>query len=223
MANINFKMIYERVVLARKSRIKNILPYENFIDKINAAAGLLDYLEEKEAVKEIQQEARKYYVITCISSMENYFKRTAQIFIEARWINDDFLSILNEHNISLADLFKMGKEELKLSEIFMVSHSFQHLETIKHVFSKMLGSKDFLKEIEMFDVKYDDGTHIILLQNFPDYRDKVTELINLRHLIVHHEGYKGILGREKLYDLSRNLIGFIDATDEYINYKIPDK
>lgn len=218
---MKFEAIVERVVLARESKTKHLFPYENFNEKINAAAGLLDYLEEKKATKEIQQEARKYYVITSISSMENYFKRTAQVFIEARWVDDKFLSILKQDNISLADLYNMGRKKLRLSEIFMVSHSFQNLETINYIYSKMLGSEDILKEIETFDVEFDDGTHVVLKKDFPDFRSKIEELTQLRHLIVHHESYKGVLGRDKLYNLSKNLINFINAADAYILEKVP--
>jgi hypothetical protein len=220
---MRFEVVRERVVLARESKSKYLLPYENFIYKLHSAGALLDFLEEKKASKELQQEARKYYVIICISSMENYFKRTVQIFIEAKWINEDFLSILKQDTISLADLFNMDKNQFRLSEIFIVTHSFQNIESINHILSKMLGIDDVLKNIEKIDVEFDDGSHIILKKDFPDFRNKITELAELRHLIVHHEGYKGILGRERLYNLSRNLINFVNAADEYILEKVPEE
>ena len=219
---MKFEAIAKRIGLARESKSKYILPYDNFLDKIHSAGALVDFTEDQKAPKEIRHEARKYFAIACISAMENYFKRMAQVFIDSKWINDDFLSILKQDNISLADLLEINKKELSLGEIFSVSRSFQDLESINRIYSKMLGVGDFLKVVEMFNAEIDDGQYIVLKNDFPDFRKKIRELTNLRHLMVHHEGFKGILGAQRLYDMAENLVSFVAAADAYILERVPE-
>jgi hypothetical protein len=219
---VKLESIVKRINIARKSKIKYLLPYDNFLDKIHSAGALVDFTEEQKASKETRLEARKYFVIVCVSAMETYFKRTAQVFIDSKWINDDFLSILKQDKISLADLLEINKKELSLGEIISVSYSFQDLESVDHIYSKMLGVKNFLKKVEIFDVEINEGQHAMLKNDFPDFRKKIGELINLRHLIVHHEGFKGILGLQRLYDMGENLVAFVAIADAYILQKVPE-
>lgn len=214
--------IVRRISIARESRIKYLLPYDNFVDRIDSAGGLVDFVEEQKANKEIKFEARKYFVITCISAMEIYFKRTAQVFIDSKWVKNDLLDILKQDKISLADLIEINKRELSIGEIVSVSYSFQDLESINRFYSKMFGVTDFIKELEAVEVETESKKHFTLKDDYPDFRKKIRDLTNLRHIIIHHEGFKGILGLERLYKMGLNLVAFVAAADDYILQKVPE-
>ncbi len=158
--------VIKRISLARESKVKYLLPYDNFIDKISSAAKLVDFVEDEKAGKEIRHEARKYFVVACVSAMETYFKRVAQDFIDFEWIEDDLLDVLKQDKISLADLLEINKRELSLGEIISVSHSFQDLESVNRFYSKMFGVSDFIKEIEANDVETEEGRHITLMNEY---------------------------------------------------------
>ena len=96
---MKLEAVIRMVSLARASRMRSVMPYDNFYDKIMSAVALVDFTEDQKADKEIRQEARKYFVITCLSAMETYFKRNAQAFVEARLINEDLYEILKQDKI----------------------------------------------------------------------------------------------------------------------------
>ena len=213
--------IAKRISLARESKIKHVMPYDNFRDKFDAAIDLVDFVEQETTDKKIKHEARKYLVITCASCIETYFKRVAQIFINAGWANSNIREILRHDSISLADLLEINKKQLSLGEIISVSHSMQDLETINNLYSKMLGVKDFIKQVESVEVEAESGNKYVFGKEFPDFRQRIGELLNLRHLIIHHEGFKGVLGLERLFKMGVCVIAFISAADTYLMKKIP--
>lgn len=219
---MKLETIAKRVSLAREAKAIYLLPHDNFLEKISSAAKLLDFVEKKKADKKIKLEARKYFVIACTSAMETYFKRMAWVFIDNKWINDDFMDILKQDKISLADLLEINKKELSLGEIISVSHSFQDLESINRIYSKMLGVTDFIEEVEAFETKVKKGKRVILKNNYSDFRKKIGELLNLRHLIIHHEGFKGLLGLQRLVEMWENLDAFVAAADNYLMEKMPE-
>ena len=219
---MNMRAIINRINLKRESKRKHILPHDNFLEKISAAVKLIAFVEEKKAKKEIRIEARKHFVVTCISAMEVYFKRVEEIFIHGQWVKNDFLDILKQNKITLADLLEIDKRELSLGEIVSASHSFEDLESINRVYSKMLGVTDFIEEVEAFKAEVEEEKHIILKNDYPDFRKKIGELIHLRHLIIHHEGFKGTLGLQRLGEMWENLDAFVSAADDYIIQKVPE-
>jgi hypothetical protein len=219
---MKLEAIIKRVSLARKSKIKHTLPYENFYDRISSVAELGNFIEASKADRGIRLEARNYFIVVCASGMEIYFKRMAQVFIDAKWVKDDFMDILKEDKVSLADVLEINKRKLSLGEIISVSRSFQDLESINRIYSKMLGVTDFLKEVETFEVEIKKGRRTTLKNDYPDFRKQIGELLNLRHLIIHHEGFKGVVGLRRLSEMAYNLFAFIFAADDYILNKIPE-
>jgi hypothetical protein len=214
--------IVKRIDLARTSKAKHILPYDNFAYRISSAAKLLDFIEEACAIKEIKQESRKYFVINCVSAMEVYYKRTAGNFIDFKWAKDDLMYILKQEKITIADLLEIENKGLSIGEMVSVYYSFLDLISINRFFSKMFGVSDFIKEVEEKDLVTKDGRHTTLKNDFPNYYQKIQDLISLRHLIVHHEGYKGVLGIKRLGDMWENIDAFVAASDIYILDKIPE-
>lgn len=145
----------------------------------------------------------------------------AQTFINAGWIKNDLREILRHDKISLADLLEINQKELSLGEIISVSHSMQDLESVNYFFSKMLGVTDFLKELEAVEVKPEKGDKYVLGNEYPDFREKIGELLKLRYLIIHHEGFKGVLGVNRLVRMGICVFALISAADNYLMEKIP--
>jgi len=179
-------------------------------------------VEDKKAERKVRYEARKYIVVTLASSMETYFKRMAQVFIDAEWVNAEFREILRREKISLADLVDIKKKEISLGEIISVLHSLEDLDTVNYFFSKMLGVNDFLKELENIEIIPENGKKYVLKSKYPDFRGKIGELLNLRHLIIHHEGFKGILGFKRLLRMAQCVFALVSAADAYLIEKIPE-
>ena len=219
---MKFENIVKRISLSRESKRENIMPYDNFYDRVTVAGKLLDFVEDEKADRKIRYEARKYIVVTLASGMEAYFKRMAQVFIDAEWVNEEFREILRREKISLADLVDIKKKELSLGEIISVSHSLQDLDTVNYFFSKMLGVNDFLKELENIEIVPESGKKYVLKSKYPDFRGKIGELLNLRHLIIHHEGFKGILGVKRLIRMAQCVFALVSAVDSYLMEKIPE-
>ena len=219
---MKFENIVKRISLSRESKRENIFPFDNFYDRMTNAGELLDFVEDEKADRKIRYEARKYIVITLASSMETYFKRMARVFIDAEWVNEEFREILRREKISLADLVDIKKKELSLGEIISVSHSLQDLDTVNSFFSKMLGVNDFLKELENIEIVPESGKKYVLKSKYPDFRGKIGELLNLRHLIIHHEGFKGILGFKRLIRMAQCVFALVSAADSYLMEKIPE-
>jgi len=219
---VKLENIAKRISLVRESKRENIMPYDNFYDRVVTAAGLLDFVEGEKADRKVRYEARKYLVVALISGMETYFKRMAQVFIDAEWINEEFREILRRDKISLADLLDIKKKELSLGEIISVSHSLQDLDEVNYFFSKMLGVNDFLKELETIEVEPESGKKYVLKGKYPDFRAKIVELLDLRHLIIHHEGFKRILGVKRLLRMEECVVALVSAADNYLVEKIPE-
>jgi hypothetical protein len=48
------------------------------------------------------------------------------------------------------------------------------------------------------------------------------ELLDLRHLIIHHEGFKRILGVKRLLRMEECVVALVSAADNYLVEKIPE-
>jgi hypothetical protein len=210
-----------KIRLARESRARFLFPIEDFLYKINSAGALVDFTEEQKATKDVRQDARKYFVIACVSGMETYFKRTAQVFIDAKWVKEELFDLFKQDKISLADLREINKKQISLGEIIAVSYSFQDLESINRFCSKMFAVTDFIREFETRKVATEEGKSFTISNDYPHFRERIVELVRLRHLIIHHEGFKGILGVSRLFDMGKSLVYFVLAADDYILEKVP--
>jgi hypothetical protein len=203
----------------------HLLPYDNFLGKISSAAKLARFVEENTKDKKLRLEVRKYFVVVCVSSMETYFSDTARVFVDFGWVKDDFLNSLGDTKITLSDLFEITKKSISIGEIVSVSYSFQTLETINRIYTKMLGVSDFISELEAFKVKFEEQESVleefVLKDSYPDFRRKIEEMIKLRHMVVHHEGFRR-LGLERLLQMWENLNSFVTAADYYLLEKVPE-
>lgn len=213
--------IIARIELQRESRANHLLPYDNFLERISAAAQLLYFVEHNTKDKISKLEARKYFIIMCISSMEAYFKETAEHFIDARWTKENFLNSLTDTKIALCDLFEITKKSISIGEIVSTSQSFQGLEMIDKFYTNMLGVNGFIKEVQLVKLKT-KKEEFTLKKGFPNFRGEIEEMIKLRHLIIHHGGPRRI-GLRKLEQLYSSLNAFITAADLYTLGKIPEE
>lgn len=63
---MKLEAMIKRISLAREAKIKHIMPYDNFYERLRSAGDLLDFAEDKKVDRKIRHEARKYFVIACL-------------------------------------------------------------------------------------------------------------------------------------------------------------
>jgi len=221
---MKLKNVLGRIELHRKAGSNNLLALDDFYDKVNPAAELLMVIEDMKAKKEIKLEARKHFVIACVSGMELYFKKIIIVFVNSGWFHERFLTFIKQEKVSLADIYKIEKNRISLGEIISVTYSFQNLDSINKIMREMFGIDDFISEIKNYkpNIEEDDegSLDIILQEDYPDFYKKISELVELRNIIVHHMGPRR-LGLNRLLEMWENLRAFMIVTDHYILEKVP--
>jgi hypothetical protein len=213
--------LIERIELQRKTRPKELLPYDNFLEKLMSALALFSFVENKAEDRGIKLEARKYVVVVCVSAMETYFKSVIKIFVDLGLAAGDIFNVFKEDKYSLGGLYELGKRRISIGEIISVSYSFQDLDAINRIFSKMLNVNDFIVEVAEHRVRIDEDTFgegFALIDDYPDFREQINELIRARHLIVHHEGINR-LGLKRFVRMWVSLIQFVTAADYFLGEK----
>lgn len=63
--------------MARQTTKEGALPYDSYLDQIQNAGALLDFVEEHATDPGIKQEVRRHFVTACVGAMESFFKETA--------------------------------------------------------------------------------------------------------------------------------------------------
>lgn len=116
----------------------------------------------------------------------------------------------------MADLFEVYKNGITIGELVSVAHSFQNLNTIDDFFGKMLGVTQFIKQVSEFRARVGDESTISLKEESPDFREKIGELVRVRHLVVHHGGFRELLDGGRLVDLTMSLAAFVWSADRYL-------
>ncbi|MCK4274081.1 MAG: hypothetical protein KAW90_04255 [Dehalococcoidales bacterium] len=213
---MKFNAIKNRIKLLRESNVQHLLPIDSCMEKMRTAEALVDFIEKQEAETDIIQQAHWYFVIMCVGALEIYFKGMAEIFIQGGWFKDSFLDTLRQEKISLVDFIDMNKEEITLGELLSVSQSFQDLNSINNFYSKMIGCKNFVKEVGEFKAPLGKGQFLILNDKHPTFEKDINNLVHFRHLVIHHDTSKRTLSKKNLDRMIGSLIDFVYATDFYL-------
>jgi len=197
-----------------------ILPIDAFWEKTRRSLLLLDLVESSKSPKELKIEARKNFIINCVTALENFLKDT--IFGLTEIGNLSAREILKEEKISLYDAYKLFVDrKVSLGELIVVRFSLNNLEQIDYLMSTLIGSK-FLDEVGEFEVKDEDNNLKFTLNNrFPEWRNRLSELFRLRHLYVHQVSFKDRLGLEKIQKIWEALSAFVETTEQYLFEFIP--
>jgi len=209
------KYMIDRLKLLRESNIKYLTPMDLFLEKFKGAEALLDFVEEQASDEELKQQARWNFVIMCVSAMEIFFKRMAEIFIQGGWVHGSFFKSLRKDERLSVDLLKKDKEKYTDGEIISISNSFQNLDSINHFFTRMIG-KNFLKEISEFKAPIGQNKYIILKDDHPEFRKEISELIHYRKLVIHQDTVGRKLSKKYLYKMTGSLMDFIYASELYL-------
>jgi len=221
---MNLKNVLRRIELYRKARSNNLLAIDDFCDKVCPATEFLRFIEGMKAKKEIKLEARKHFVISCVSGMELYFKKIIIVFVNSGWVHERFLTYIKQDKVTLADIYEIEKNRISLGEIISVTYSFQNLDSINRIMSEMFGIRDFISEIKNYRLNIEeddeDSLNIVLQEDYPDFYKKISELVELRNIIVHHMGPRR-LGLNRVSEMYDNLCAFMTVADDYILGKIP--
>ncbi|SDK25873.1 hypothetical protein SAMN05421823_102277 [Catalinimonas alkaloidigena] len=194
-------------------------PINNFIAKVNIAKEVNVIVEKNTNNQKAKIEARKNYVINLVTALEVFIKDS----IKKRgglFGNDNQRDLLKE-KISLYEAHQLFKhKDLKTEEIIAIYYSFQSLESIDYVLSKLMG-KSFLKEAGAIEIditnthsNYFKSSSIQLNKDYPEWQKNIAEVFERRHSYVHDLHFNTILGKKRLNYLTQNFIAFTIATEE---------
>jgi len=203
-------------------------PYDTFLEKIYLSRQLIQLVEKSNIKKEIKIEARKNFIINCITAVEVFFK---DMIIGLDWfevLNEDGIDELLSEKITLTEAWLLFKtKNISLGEIIAAKFSFQSLPEINKIMKKLLGVSNFLKEVEQYEVteidedNEEEKVKFVLKDAYPDWRKKVQEIFELRHKFVHQVSFKGRIGLHRLRELYRNLDAFVEASEQYLLSFVP--
>lgn len=218
---MKFEDIANRMDLRRESERGYTYPWDSFQDRIVSARELVVFVEENTTDIKLRLEARKYLVLVCVSAMETFFGNVVRDFVDNDWIASGFFNYKKVKNLAftLGDLYERDKKQISIGEIIAITQSFQNLDNINGIFSSMFGVKDFISDVESFDMGK-EYSHNTLKDVWPNYRQYIEDMIRFRHIIVHHEGIRR-LGLRRTISMYNALFRFIYAAHECILDKVP--
>ncbi len=199
-------------------------PSEMFDKKIFLAKTLWESVENSDVPYEIKIEARKNLIINCVTALEVFMKDILLYMVAMLEDNTEILNsilgLLNKEKdkIGIGEAYKIFvKEKIELSELISNYFSFQDLGTIDRVFSIIVKDK-FLQRIGEYSIDLEEFEleYLLLDDIFDDWRERLAELLRLRHDFVHQINFKAKIGKKRLLNLLECLTLFVYVTEEYI-------
>jgi len=226
--------LFERLIQKKRKELKflhkrEIYPLDSFRIKNFYAIQILIIIEKHTKDRKIKIEARKNFIINCVTATEVYFKDIVKVLPEFPGVKDnEKIQELLKEKVSLWEAYVLFKEEnLKIGDVIASNFSFQNLEEIDYVMSKILDLK-FLDHIENHKVYLDKDDKeyygmktLCLKADLPEWRSYVAKVFNLRHDFVHHVSFKDRIGFQRLGILWEHLDAFITVVDNFILQYIP--
>lgn len=210
-----FEQLKKWMLLAQESNVKHLPPMDIFLEKFNGSEALVDFVEEQATDEELKQQARWYFAIMCVSAMEIFFKRMAEIFLQGGWASESLFTTFHQDKKSMIESLRNDKEEYNFGEIISTSNSFQNLDSINKFYTRMI-NKDFLKEISEFKAPLGQGKYMILKDTHPEFRKEISELVHYRNLTIHQDTVDRSLTIKYLYKMTGTLMDFVYASEFYL-------
>jgi len=209
---------------------REVYPLDSFRTKCFYAIQLLGIVEDQTSDRKIKIEARKNFIINCVTATEVYFKDIVKILSvspEVKESSDKIKELLKE-KIRLWEAYVLFvKKKFRLGDVINSIFSFQNLEEIDYVMSKILNIK-FLNLIENYKADLDEGDReyygvnsICLKTDLPKWRKYLAEVFRLRNDFIHHISFRDRIGLNRLGILWENLDAFITVVDDFISQYIP--
>jgi hypothetical protein len=119
-------------------------------------------------------------------------------------------AIENENlKVPLKDVLRVSSEELDIEEIIADQFTFQNLGQVNKAYQKYLG----LDIVKVFSQKKKVDKKIFRLYQ------KIEEIIEIRHSIVHHFGYYLNLDRSKFLEYLRIIEVALEVFIQYLDTK----
>ena len=221
---------------------RELFPIDTFFEKTYISVKLLqsaqrqfNRLKKGHKKNTLIKEARKNFVINCVTAIEVYFKDIVRISPE---LNNEILSnnsvgelLEKKEKVNLWEAYQIFKEKkFRIGDILLYYYTFQNLEDINIVMSKLLLIPSFITDVEKYVFILNkenqllfEKSQLCLSVDYPDWKLRITEFFNLRHDYVHHINFNDKLGEEKLKSYFYLMQAFILITDEYYFSKIDIK
>ena len=158
-----------------------------------------------------------YMVIRLVSAVEYYFQNRARELIDKNNMDVSGIFEKDEIIISLNELDEIPRGNITKGRIVSYAINFQNFDEVNRVFSKLLQVKNFENEIrkQHHTFVYSAWGKVGISFNF----DKILELINIRHKIVHEmTNFQGDFQELKMY--LANCIMLFSIINEVISQKL---
>jgi hypothetical protein len=172
-------------------------------------------------VNTLFNEAVSQFVISDITAFEVYFK---DIFLAIFQFHKDPKELILRCNdpkkiitrsLDLEDLVRVSFDHYSIPEIILQNLSFQRLDHIKEIFTKITG-KNFCSALK--NRKFHQGMESEF--ELPgDCFPKIQEYLDMRNSIVHDWNPKPHLNVDRILDLHWNMLAFVTAADEYLEWE----
>ncbi len=228
----HFKKLIRRIDEIEKSLQKRydgyyLIPLDIFYEKTRRALSLLDLVEKSRVSRDLKLEARKNFIINCITALEVFLKDMVLVIIDMQTENNhraNGIKLLLKEKITLEEAYKLFyKKDVSIGIIIISKYSFHNLETIDQILS-VITKENFLEKLGKFKVRDDkEKIKFILDKKYSNknWRNILAEFLNLRHQYVHQINFKDRLGLKRLKILYECLVDFVEATEQYLFEHIP--
>ncbi|KYK35109.1 MAG: hypothetical protein AYK18_13520 [Theionarchaea archaeon DG-70] len=217
--NILAKIVEKREIIKKRE----VYPYDTFLQKTYQAILLLDVVESSKTNIKIKIEARKNFIVNCVTALEVFLRDMIEGLIDMNVIDQKRINEFLNDKITLKEAWEIFSERnITLGEIISATCSFQNLHQINSIFSKLF-DQDFLEEINRFEVEREDGnSKFTLREDYPEWQKRIAEMFELRHKFVHQISLKDRLGINRLGELWENFSAFADAIESYLLQFVPE-
>lgn len=173
---------------------------DKLLKYLGHAITLSNLVEQTDWEEPVKTQAYRNCVINLVSAFEAYLKDLV-IYRSGKWNNVGLNALLKE-SISLGEAYDLFNGPSVSKEVVIARFSsFQNIETINHVFSKLTGTTDFLGEIDRFanDTRAASpkGLFLFFIDKNDSWRGDVMRLFALRNEFVHEPEEQTIVTMEQ--------------------------
>ncbi len=216
-SSIELIRIKFRKIGDRKSVIRPFSTFAEFIERANRLAkDAIEKTEKDRGKFSVSSVAAHNFVVNCVTGLEVYLR---QIILGNKHWDDKGLNSLLKEKLTLGEAYNLFNNE-KLTREYIIAHyySFQNLEAIYEIFSKLTGT-DFFVAVEKFKPTHNGlGT---LVEEIPDWRKQFALMFSVRNNFV-HEGTLTTLEDSDIDNLYILVVMFVIILDDWLEIKYPD-
>jgi len=223
MAGLDHKKIIEKFILDRNLGEFDPLSLSTHL-LTNAFELAFTTYNNPVLSKEVKAIAVHNLLINTVTSLEVFFKH--MIIQIKNWDVEGYKTLLSD-KITLSEAFDLFHNNQVTREYLIAHyHKFQNFDTIGGIFSKLIGNKDFYKEVERHRVDLIDykgeRRNYIFMEIYPDWRELISNIYQARNAFVHEIEYHAYI-KNRLVDVLGCTLTFMLVITNYLESKYDSK